>query len=324
MCTAVSYTAKDHYFGRNLDLEFSYHEEIAIMPRKFPLIFRHTRAMPEHYAMIGVATMDGNYPLYYDASNEFGLSIAGLNFPEFSHYQQVVDCTVNIAPFELIPWILGQCKTTDEAKNLLKGVQIADIEYSDKYPITPMHWIISDRHKSIVLEPVKEGLHILDNPVGVLTNSPPFEFHMQNLRQYINITNDEPVSHFADSILLKPYTRGIGGFGIPGDLSSPSRFIRAAFTALNSVSNGEENESVSQFFHILHAVEQQRGCVRINNNYEITVYSSCCNTDKGIYYYTTYENSQITAIHMHNENLGGSTVTTHPLIRTASILNQNK
>ena len=323
MCTAVSYTTKDHYFGRNLDLEFSYHEEVAVMPRKFPLNFRHTRALPKHYAMIGIATMDCNYPLFYDATNEFGLSMAGLNFPEFAHYQQTADCAINIAPFELIPWILGQCKTADEAKNLLTGVQIADIAYSDQYPITPMHWMISDRIKSIVLEPVKEGLRIHDNPIGTLTNSPPFEFHMQNLRQYLNISNEDPVSRFAESIQLEPYSRGVGSFGIPGDLSSPSRFIRAAFTSLNSVSDGNENESITQFFHILRSVEQQKGCVRIGNDYEITVYSSCCNADKGIYYYTTYENSQITAINMHNENLDGSTVTTYPLIRTANICNQN-
>ena len=111
---------------------------------------------------------------------------------------------------------------------------------------------------------------------------------------------------------------------MPGDLSSMSRFVKATFTKLNSVSGKSEKESVSQFFHILGSVFQQKGCVICENNqYEYTVFSSCCNTDKGIYYYTTYENSQITAVDMYREDLDSDQLILFPLIKEQQIYMQN-
>ena len=323
MCTAVSFIQGNHYFGRNLDLEFSYEESVAVLPRNFPLHFRQTGCLNNHYAMIGMATIDNGYPLYYDATNEHGLSMAGLNFPEYAFYPNLSDCAVNIAPFELIPWILGQCKTMEDAVALLKNAKVSAIRYSDEYPLTPLHWIISDRHRSVTLEPMQDGLHILENPVGVLTNSPPFDFHLQNLRQYLNLTNTEPKDSFTKENILSPFSRGIGAFGLPGDNSSASRFVRASFTKLNSLCQDTEYSCVNQFFHILQSVSQKRGTVQIEDKYEITVYSSCCNTDAGIYYYTTYENSQITAVYLHHEDIDSSRLIEYPLILDAKINNQN-
>ena len=102
MCTAISFNADNHYFGRNLDLEFCYNETVTITPRNFAFGFRKTNTIKSHYAIIGVATVAENYPLYYDATNEKGLSIAGLNFPENAYYNRVDDTKINIAPFELI------------------------------------------------------------------------------------------------------------------------------------------------------------------------------------------------------------------------------
>ena len=119
------------------------------------------------------------------------------------------------------------------------------------------------------------------------------------------------------------YSRGMGAMGLPGDLSSQSRFVRAVFTLLKSVSGDSENESISQFFHILGAVAQQRGCVNVDGKYEITLYSSCCNTDKCIYYYITYENSCITAIDMNKENLEAETLVEYNLCTKQNIYRQN-
>jgi choloylglycine hydrolase len=128
-----------------------------------------------------------------------------------------------------------------------------------------------------------------------------------------------------DAVDLKPYSLGMGSIGLPGDLSSASRFVKAAFTKLNSLSGDSESESISQFFHILGAVAQQRGCVRVRNEeYEFTQYSSCCNMDKGIYYYTTYENSQITAVDLHREALDSSALISYPLIKGQQIRWQNQ
>ena len=120
------------------------------------------------------------------------------------------------------------------------------------------------------------------------------------------------------------YSRGMGGIGIPGDLSSSSRFVKVAFTKMNSVSDDSEDSSVSQFFHILGSVEQQRGCCDLGEGkYEITIYSSCCNMDQGIYYYRTYDNPQLTVVDMQREDLDGDGVTAYPLREKMEIFREN-
>ncbi|MBR2315815.1 MAG: choloylglycine hydrolase [Clostridia bacterium] len=324
MCTAVTYRTKDHYFGRNLDLEYSYNEAVTVTPRNYGFNFRKMGIMKNHFAMIGMAYISEGYPLYYDATNEKGLSIAGLNFPQNADYKPYCDGKDNVAPFEFIPWILGQCATVSEAENLLKRINLLNESFSEELPLTPLHWIISDRERSVALESVKSGIKVYDNPVGVLTNNPVFDYHMFNLNNYMRLTNGEPENTFGGKLELKTYSRGMGAVGLPGDASSASRFVKAAFVKMNSVSGDSEGESVSQFFHILKAVEMQRGCVQLGKDiYEITVYSSCCNTDRGIYYYTTYDNGSICAVDMHKEDLQGSTLTSYPLKKEQDIECQN-
>lgn len=319
MCTAVSFLSGDHYFGRNLDLEYCYDEAVTITPRNYPFQFRNKETIPYHFAMIGIATAASGYPLYYDATNEAGLSVAALNFPGNAFYGGMEKDMYNIAPFELIPWILCQCKTVQDAALLLSRTNLVGISFSPDYPLTDLHWIISDKERSITAEPLKEGLIVTENPVGVLTNNPPFDYHLHNIKNYLSLSENDPENHFAPGLSLKPYSRGMGAMGLPGDLSSASRFIKAAFTKLHSVKPPEEAAAVSQFFHILGSAAQQEGCVKVGNGFEKTVYTSCCNTDKGIYYYTTYENSQITAVHMHKEHLDSSHLISYPLLRTAQI-----
>ena len=319
MCTAISYQSTNHYFGRNLDLEYSFKEEVTITPRNFPLHFCGGTVMHQHFSMIGIATVSKNYPLYYDATNEAGLSVAALNFPGNAIYFPEDTRKDNIAPYALIPWILGQCKSVSEAATLLKKVNIINISFSKEYPLTPLHWLIADKEKSVTVEQTESGLHVYSNPVGVLANNPSFDYHMHNLQNYSRLTNQEPACHIYD----KPYSRGLGGFGLPGDLTSPSRFVRAAFTKEHSITNQTDTADVSQFFHILSSVEQTEGCVKADKGFVKTVYSSCCNTDKCIYYYTTYENRQITGVHLHHTDLNCQKLSRYPLIRCQQIYMQN-
>lgn len=185
MCTAISFCTKDHYFGRNLDLEYSYHETVTITPRNYPFDFRKLPSLTTHYALIGMAYVKDNYPLYYDATNEKGLSMAGLNFPDNACYYNIVSDKENIAPFELIPLILGKCATVSEAYTLLENSNLAHIPYSSELPLTPLHWLLSDATESVTIEATKEGLMVYPNPVGVLTNNPPFPLQMFQLNNYI-------------------------------------------------------------------------------------------------------------------------------------------
>lgn len=324
MCTAATYKTKDFYFGRTLDYEFSYGDEIIITPRNFEFNFRMGKKMENHYAIIGMAHVAGDYPLYYDAINEKGLGIAGLNFVGNAYYNDCADGKDNIAQFELIPWILCQCETVKEVRELLKNINITNEPFSEKFPLAQLHWIIADKNGAIIVESMKDGLKVYDNPVGVLTNNPPFDKQMFELNKYMNLSSKSPQNNFSNKLNMEYYSRGMGGIGLPGDLSSQSRFVRVSFVKMNSVSGDDEKSSVSQFFHILNSVDQQRGCCDVGDGkYEITIYTSCCNTSKGIYYYTTYNNHQITGVNMFKENLDGDKIIKYPVIEDGLVRWQN-
>ena len=324
MCTAVTYKSKDAYFGRTLDYEYSYKEEVTITPRNYPFYLKDQETLNKHYAIIGMAYISENYPLYYDAINEKGLGMAGLNFVGNAYYNEPKKDKDNIAQFEFIPWILGKCKSVKEARKLIEKINITNIPFDDNLPLAALHWIISDSVETITVEAVKEGIKIYDNPVGVLTNKPPFDKQMFELNNYMHLSNKNPKNTFSEKLNLENYSRGMGAIGLPGDLSSMSRFIRASFVKMNSISKEKEKESVSQFFHILNSVDQQRGCCEVSDGkYEITIYTSCCNLDKGIYYYTTYDNHQITKVDMYKENLDSKELISYPLIKDEQIREQN-
>ena len=166
-----------------------------------------------------------------------------------------------------------------------------------------------------MIEHTADGLHIYENPVGVMTNNPPFPQQMANLAQYRGLSPHQPQGDFAAAMGLPEYSRGLGTQGLPGGLSSDARFVRVAFTRNNAISGNSEEESVGGFLHILGKVDQVRGCCEVTpGNFEITIYSSCWNADRSIYYYTTYENPQITAVDMHRTDLDGSELTGYPLL----------
>ena len=325
MCTAATYKTKDFYFGRTLDYEFSYGDEVTITPRNFEFKFREVDDIKSHYAIIGMAFVTEDYPLYYDAINEKGLAIAGLNFVGNAHYKEKQEGKDNVAQFELIPWILSQCSNVNEARNLIEKMNVLNTPFSDKLPLASLHWIISDSTQSITVESVIDGIKIYDNPVGVLTNNPSFDKQMFALNNYMYLSPKQPRNTFCENLALDAYSRGMGGLGLPGDLSSSSRFVRGAFTKVNAISGESEEESVSQFFHILGSVDQQLGCCEVaDGKYEITLYTSCCNVTKGIYYYNTYENHQISAVDMHVENLDSDKMICYPVIQGERINYQNK
>ena len=324
MCTAATYKTKDFYFGRTLDYEFSYGEEIVITPRNFPLHFRRVGVKEKHHAIIGMAHVAENTPLYYDAINEKGLGMAGLNFVGNAVYRAPIDGKENVAAFEFIPWILGQCATVAEAREFLARINLVGDSFSASLPAAQLHWLLADKDESITIESVQDGLKIYDNPAGVLTNNPPFGQQMLQLNNFMHLSPKAPKNQFSDKLPLSPYSRGMGALGLPGDLSSQSRFVRAAFVKLNSVSGDSEAESVSQFFHILGSVDQQKGCCEVDDGkYEYTIYTSCCNAGKGIYYYTTYGNHQITGVDMNRENLDGEALISYPMLQEEQIRMQN-
>ncbi|MGN0453264.1 MAG: choloylglycine hydrolase [Ruminococcus sp.] len=324
MCTAISFNTQDFYFGRNLDYDFLYPCEVTVTPRNFPIKLRFGETIKSHDAIIGMAYICDDYPLYFDAMNESGLCMAGLNFVGNAFYSSPDKNLCNICQFEFIPYILSTCKSVSQAREKILNISITDTPFSNNLPVAQLHWMISDEKESITVEAVKEGLFIYDNTVGVLTNNPPFKEQLQNLNNYINLSPYPAENRFSNKIDLVRYSLGMGAIGLPGDYSSQSRFVRASFVKLNSCEPKGEAESVSQFFHILNSVSQPKGVTRLDEkNCEITLYTSCFSVSKGIYYYNTYSNRQITAVNMNNEDLTSSSLIRFPLIASEQIKNQN-
>ena len=304
MCTCITYENGGFYFGRNLDLDVSFGQTVTITPRNFPLDFSRAGKMERHYAMIGMASASETFPLYAEAVNEKGLAMAGLNFPGNAFYQEPDGKGLELASFEIIAWILGKCASVEEAEAYLTGMKIVNLSFAPRMPAAPLHWMLADRSKCLVLEAVEEGLKVYENPFGVLTNNPPFPFHQMNMGNYLNLTSKSPKNRFSEGLVLNPCSQGMGALGLPGDASSSSRFVRAAFYKWNSVSEPSEQANVSQFFHILDGVAMIRGSVITDQGTcDITLYSCCMNTQTGVYYYKTYEDSCLRRIDMYQRDL---------------------
>lgn len=324
MCTCIHLKTEDTYFGRNLDLEYRFGEKVVITPRNYDFRLKNGTNFKTLYSMIGISSVVQDYPLYAEAANEKGLAMAGLHFPQNARFFEPKDSKTNLAPYELIPYLLGRYASVSEIRDILPDINITNIPFLENLPVTDLHWMISDEKESIVVEQVAQGLMIYDNPIGILTNNPPFPYHLSNMNNYMHLTPQCPENHFSDKITLKPYGRGMGAIGLPGDTSPASRFIRAAFHKLNSICDSDEESSVTQFFHLLDSVALVSGStITEKGTCDITNYSCCINTTKGIFYYKTYANNQITAVRMGDAEKNKKELTIFELVEKQQIRYEN-
>lgn len=321
MCTAISDASHRHLFGRTLDLEYSYGESVVITPRRFPFRFLHTYDSLSHSAWIGMAHLRDGIPYYYDAMNEAGLCIAALHFPCDSVYRPVDPQCLNLASFEVIPWVLSHCDSVDSAVSALKNVNITADRAAESLPPTPLHFLIADKTASIVLESTEAGVSVYENPFGVLTNSPPFPYHRTHLAEFLLLSSSPPENRLAPSLSLPPYSRGMGACGLPGDYSSASRFVRAVFLKENTLREREPYAAVNRFFHLLGALSLPNGAAKAESGDSIrTIYSSCMDSESGCYFFTTYENSRIRALSLRDADLTSAVPAVLPLLEGADVL----
>ncbi len=314
MCTAIALNNKGLLFGRTMDISYSFNEQVVITPRNYQLTLKEEVNLIEHYAIIGMACVIEDYPLYADAMNEEGLCMAGLNFKGYAYYEtKVMPDKKNITPYEFIPYILGQCASVSEAITRVRDISLISIPFQEGLDVSPLHWMLSDEVKSVVIEYGEKGLEIFDNPIGVMCNNPGFDYHLLNLNNYLKLSVHEPKNTCLKECSLISLGHGAGALGLPGDTSSPSRFVRAAFVKSNAVL--EEKHRLSQFFHILDSVKVVKG-VAFNEKLEAdyTTYSSCMDTKSGVYYYNTYYSNQLVGVRLHDTVLEGNELVVHSLI----------
>lgn len=301
MCTAASFKSGSFCFGRTLDNDKSYGEEVVISPRGFKL-WRGGSAL---FAIMGMATVIDGLPLYYDGMNEKGLCMAGLNFEGNAAYNAPVRGRLNLAQCEFLPYILGTCATAAEAERAIANINLTAEPFSKDIPPAPLHWMISDRDRDIVVECMGGRIQVHQNPVGVLTNNPPFKEQLFNLSNYMSLTADEPRNSFAAGLRFKPYCCGMGALGLPGDYSSQSRFVRASFVR-NNYRPYEGEGGSDTLFNILGSVFVPRGCCRAREGWQTTLYTCCMDAERGEYSYKTYANGAphvLSFVHSDGKNL---------------------
>ena len=309
MCTALTLGTKDgqYLFGRTMDLEYAFNQAIYLVPRNYPYkdVVSESVKKTKH-AILGMGTNMNNHPMLADAFNEKGLACAGLNFPGYAHYEEKsIEGKINLPAHDVILYILSNFENVEQVKKAFGNVAIINKPFMQGIPVATLHWIVSDRDgKSIVIESVEEGLKIYDNLVGVITNSPTFDYQITNLNQYVGIQANHPANTNWGDVELKPLGVGLGLFGLPGDFSPPSRFVRTAYLRSQVNKKYDELESIAQFFHIMNNVAMVKESIHTAQGlHSMTQYISCMNQHTGKFYYNTYYNSQINVIDMNKEDL---------------------
>ena len=329
MCTALTLQTKDgyHLFGRNMDLAYDFNQGIILIPRNYECKERiHGTLRKNKYAIIGMASLIDDYPAFADAMNEKGLACAGLNFPGYSYLEDApVEGKQNLAPYDLILWVLSNFETVDEVAKELQQVELVAVPINEKTPLPTLHWIVADKSgKSIVVEKTKEKFSIYDNPVGVLTNSPTFDWHLTNLNEYIKATPIQPSNVTWGQQELHPLGVGGGSNGLPGGFSGVDRFVRISYVRAKSPEMEDLNAGISQFYHLLNNVAMPMGSVIADQLQDITLYTCCMCQEKGIYHYSTYQGYGIHAIDMNKEDLDAKEIKKFEYCRTLQVAEQQK
>lgn len=273
MCTSFRMGS---LFGRTLDLEYDFGAKPVFTP-------------DYQGGLLGMGICRGGRTLYFDAVNPFGVAGAALDFTGYAFYRPKAEGKISLASYDFLPYVLKRCKSVSEAKELIASINITDEDYSAELKATPLHFSFADKTASIVAEQTKHGMKVYSNPTDVLTNAPDFPCHMRTLSNYAHLSASPQINSFCKDLDLTPYCRGMGAMGLPGDNSSPSRFVRGVFNLKNAVIPQDQSQKIEQFFHICDSVSQIKGCNCLQNGKQVyTVYTVCYHLDRQECYYTTY------------------------------------
>jgi choloylglycine hydrolase len=308
MCTGVRFSDDKGgmYMGRNLDWSEGYGQKVVVTPRGFSYNSAFLGEMKSKQgAIIGMAIVVENTPLYFDCYNESGLGIAGLNFPGYASYApDAISGKTNVAAYEFPLWVAMNFATVDEAEKALREVAIVAKPINAQFPVSQLHFIIGDSKRSIVVEYTDKGMEIFHNDVDILTNQPGYGWHQENLRNYMNLFSKMPPAVRWRDVDLKPFGSGSLMRGIPGDYYSTSRFVRVAYLNTHYPVKSTEAENVSRLFHTLTGVAMIDGAAEMaDGKCEKTVYTGGYSAPSKTYYYNTYEDPAIHSVAMKDYNL---------------------
>lgn len=314
MCTALRFTDDENnlFFGRNLDVGQDYGEKVMVTARNYPLHYQFLDDTVTRKAVIGMGIMINDYPSYFDCYNEDGLGIAGLNFPHFAQFSnEPVEGKINLASYEIMLWVTENFSTVAEVKEALKNVNLVNKAAVSTYPVAPLHWIISDKNEAIVVEVSKQyGMKVFEDKVGVLTNSPDFNWHLTNLANYTGLSPHDATEQNWNGQKVTPWGVGTGSLGLPGDSIPADRFVKVAYLNANYPTVHGEAANVAKFFNILKAVAMIKGSViNVNDKPEYTVYTACYSAKTKTYYCNFENDFELKKYSFNDENETSKTVT---------------
>ena len=302
MCTGIRFSDGNGnlYLARNLDWTVGYGERVLVTPTGYTPRSPFGAVGSIRHATIGMGIVEENTPLYFDLGNDAGLAVAGLNFPGYAQYAPgPVDGRTNVAAWEFPLWVGSQFATVDEVEAALANVTIVDKPINDKFPSSLLHWIIADANRAIVVEHTATGMHVFDDDVDVLANQPGFEWHHENLRNYLNTGPEFPEALQVGRASLTPFGSGSHMRGIPGDYYSTSRFVRAAYVNAHYPTKSTEEENVSRAFHTLQQVAMVDGAAAMGDGaFEKTIYTGLFSSRTTTYYWNLYDDPAIQSVAM--------------------------
>lgn len=307
MCTHIVLKNKNSKLlsARTMDFSLELNPLALVFPRNYSVDFIYENPMNNHFAFSGLGKDVGKYYLA-DGINEHGLSCAALYFEGYAKYNE--DCDkqkINLAPQEFLHWILASSKNVEDVIKNIQNINIVSYVLEFIAKAAPLHWVITDATgKSIIVEPLDGELVVEENKVGVLTNSPDLNWHYTNMRNYIALDINQLNPRKINDLTLQPFGQGSGSFGLPGDYTPPSRFVRAVFNKLSCRMEDSKDDLLIASFAILNNVMITKGSVKTaHNTIDYTQYVSSISHEDLTYYFKTYRNPNIRSFSLLNFDL---------------------
>lgn len=302
MCTAMTLQIPQGniYFGRTMDFSYPLAPQMYVAPKGWTWTnILRTHKIHNQYTFMGIG-QDISPVVFADGVNEAGFGAMALYFPGFAQYDSIEadsSDSLSLAAVELVSFLLGQCSCVEEAAAMVRNLRIVGIRDSLTGTVAPLHWMAADaKGNCLVIEKTAEGLQLMDNPAGVLSNSPDFRWHMTNLRNYMNLSPYQQKETAWGETVLTPFGQGSGTLGLPGDFTPPSRFVRALYGKSHLLPPSSKEEAVSAFFHLMEGVSLPKGSVMTDRETaDYTQYTACISLSEKTYFFRTYNNSATTA-----------------------------
>jgi len=325
-CTGIRLTAQDGtvIYARTMEFGLDLQSDVTMVPRGYARAGitpdgKDGLKWKAKYASVGLN--GAGQPVLFDGLNEKGLAAGIFYFPTFAGYMPytAADAAKTIAPWQVVSWVLENFATVDEVKANIGGIVVPAVVFAGWGFSPEAHYVVHDASgKSIVIEYVGGKLTIHDDPLGVVTNSPSFDWHMTNLRNYVNFSTNNVPPVKVGPVELLPLGQGTGMLGMPGDFTPPSRFVRAVAFSHSLFPSKTGRDALLQAFHVLNLFDIPVGSTRDKDQHgnvvaEYTQWTGASDLKAKRYYFRTYENSQIRAVDLMSMKIDGPDIVKLPL-----------